>query len=104
MRFKLSRPNGHLPSNACSTMPSSKSPSVKSWYSAKALRTFSRRFSMRTPVCTRSTVNRLVPAIDCLHHIMRVPMYHGTIHPAIPELWQQTICVCCQAFDDELGY
>src|SRR5215813_14624856 len=35
-------------------MPSSRSPSVRSWYSASALSTLSRRFSMRTPVCTRS--------------------------------------------------
>src|SRR5581483_7223429 len=46
--------NGTLPSKACNRMPSSKSPSVKSWYSANAFRTLSSRFSMRTPVCTRS--------------------------------------------------
>src|SRR5271169_5991468 len=46
--------NGVLPSNACSTTPSSKSPRVMSLYSASAFRTFNSRRSMRTPVCTRS--------------------------------------------------
>src|SRR3974390_297361 len=36
-------------------MPSSRSPSVRSFNSAKSFRTFNKRFSMRTPVCTRST-------------------------------------------------
>src|SRR5437762_10464032 len=37
-------------------MPSSKSPSDKSWYSAMAFKTFTNRFSMRTPVWIRSIV------------------------------------------------
>src|ERR1700678_3831242 len=49
--------NGVFPSKACSTMPSSTSPKVRSWYSAKAFSTFKIRFSMRTPVCTRSTTS-----------------------------------------------
>src|SRR6202521_3935464 len=36
-------------------MPSRRSPRVMSWYSAKAFKILSRRFSMRTPVWTRST-------------------------------------------------
>src|SRR5271157_227176 len=53
--FKVSVEKGALPSKACSTMPSSRSPSVMSFSSASPLRTFSSRFSMRTPVWTRST-------------------------------------------------
>ena len=48
--------NGVLPSKACSTMPSSKSPSDRSSESASALSTLSMRFSIRTPVCKRSTI------------------------------------------------
>src|SRR6185437_11070557 len=55
MRASVSRPNGALPSNACSTMPSSRSPRVMSWYSATPFSTLSRRFSSFTPVWTRST-------------------------------------------------
>src|SRR5450755_1319943 len=62
--------NGVLPSKACSTMPSSTSPSVMSWYSAKAFSTLRIRFSMRTPVCTRST-SRLGPSFMCTN----VPWY-----------------------------
>src|SRR6266851_1431297 len=47
-------PNGALPSKACSTMPSRRSPSDRSCSSASALSTLRIRFSMRTPVCTRS--------------------------------------------------
>src|SRR5258706_1603959 len=55
MRSSEAALNGVLQSKACSTMPSSRSPRVMSWYSAKAFRTLSSRFSIRTPVCTRST-------------------------------------------------
>src|SRR5438034_4064944 len=41
-------------------MPSSRSPSDMSWYSAIALRTFTSRFSIRTPVWIRSIVT-IVP-------------------------------------------
>src|SRR5258708_28197437 len=37
-------------------MPSRRSPSDRSWYSARALSTFTNRFSIRTPVWIRSTV------------------------------------------------
>src|SRR5260370_22249590 len=47
--------NAHFPSNACKTMPSSSSPRDMSLSSATAFRTFNNLFSMRTPVCTRST-------------------------------------------------
>src|SRR5690242_4625184 len=53
--FRLSGPKGHFPSNAWSTMPSMRSPRVRSWYSANAFITLRIRFSRRTPVCTRST-------------------------------------------------
>src|SRR5437588_2235387 len=72
MRRSDSSLKGHLPSKACSTIPSSKSPSVRSWYSAKPFSTLSRRFSMRTPVCTRSTTRR---SSIC---VFMVPMYQGT--------------------------
>src|SRR5687767_8047907 len=36
-------------------MPSRRSPRERSWYSARPLRTLTRRFSMRTPVWMRST-------------------------------------------------
>src|SRR5437868_6873025 len=68
--------NGHLPSKACRTMPSSKSPSVRSWYSAKAFKTFTRRFSIRTPVCTRSTSRGL------LSMRTKVPRYHIQVQGA----------------------
>src|SRR5271157_285088 len=44
-----------LPSKACRTIPSSRSPRVISFSSATALSTFNKRFSIRTPVWTRST-------------------------------------------------
>src|SRR5580693_8537394 len=55
MRSSEAALNGVLPSKAWSTIPSSRSPRVMSWYSAKPFRTLRRRFSMRTPVWTRST-------------------------------------------------
>src|SRR5690606_39528282 len=55
MRSSEASLNGLLPSNACRMMPSSKSPIDVSWYSARALSTFTMRFSSRTPVCIRST-------------------------------------------------
>src|SRR5215472_1090698 len=64
MRFKSaiwrsdSGVNGTFPSSACSTTPSSRSPSVMSFNSARALRTLSRRFSIRAPVWTLSTTSR----------------------------------------------
>ena len=42
--------NGALPSKACRTIPSSKSPRVRSRHSARPLSTLRVRFSMRTPV------------------------------------------------------
>ena len=48
--------NGVLPSNACSTIPSKRSPSEMSRHSARPFSTFSVRFSSRTPVWTRSMV------------------------------------------------
>src|SRR4051812_24529392 len=61
-----------LPSKACSTMPSSRSPKVRSFNSAKAFRTFRMRFSMRTPVCTRSISSR---SAACVFMVL---MYLGT--------------------------
>src|SRR5271156_4206231 len=52
---RVSALNGALPSKACRTIPSSKSPSVIFLYSASALSTFTMRRSMRTPVWIRST-------------------------------------------------
>jgi len=46
------------------------SPSVMSWYSAKPLSTFKMRFSMRMPVCTRSTTK--------LDLFIMVSVYHST--------------------------
>src|SRR6476469_5935501 len=63
----LSLPNGCFPSKTCRTIPSSKSPSDMSWYSASPLRTFRMRFSSRTPVWTRSTS----------YGSTMVLMYHG---------------------------
>src|SRR5215470_13010052 len=74
MRLRESSLKGHFPSKACSTMPSNKSPKVMSWYSAKPFSTLSRRFSMRTPVCTRSTSRGSFVVI-------MVPMYRGN-YPA----------------------
>src|SRR5258708_44164 len=51
-------------------MPSTRSPKVRSLYSAKAFNTFRRRFSIRTPVCTRST------AKNCPLIGTNVPRYH----------------------------
>ncbi len=50
--------DGAFPSKAWSTIPSSRSPSVKSFNSAKAFRTLRTRFSIRTPVWTRSIARR----------------------------------------------
>lgn len=52
----VSSPNGDLPSKLCRTIPSSRSPRLISRWVARAFRTFRMRFSMRTPVCTRSTL------------------------------------------------
>src|SRR5689334_21497017 len=57
MRLSVSSPKGALPSNAWRTMPSSRSPRVMSWYSARAFRTRRGRFSVRTPVWTRSMLS-----------------------------------------------
>src|SRR5258707_15384087 len=56
-------------------MPSTRSPSDRSRYSASPLSTFSVLRSMRSPVCTRSTVTM-------------VPMYHsaGLTVPVLPLL------------------
>src|SRR5690606_34361746 len=48
--------NGGLPSKLCSTIPSRRSPSDMSQYSARPFSTLRRDFSMRTPVWVRSTV------------------------------------------------
>src|SRR5690349_14706908 len=48
--------NGALPSNACRAIPSTRSPSDTSRYSARPLSTLSRVRSTRSPVWTRSTV------------------------------------------------
>src|SRR5664279_231050 len=74
---------GTLPSKACSTMPSSKSPRVMSWRSATALSTFKRRFSILTPVCTLST---FCPMLS---------MYHGTVRfSRLAAAW--TLCSCTE--------
>src|SRR5580698_6767209 len=70
MRSREAGLKGVLPSKACRTMPSRTSPRLMSWYSAKAFRTLRIRFSMRTPVCTRSTRS--------LESSTMVPVYHGT--------------------------
>src|ERR1700687_5055181 len=70
MRLSDSALKGVLPSKAWRTMPSSRSPSDMSWYSARALRTLRRRFAMRTPVWTR-----WMTSWDSL---ITVRMYHGT--------------------------
>src|SRR6202042_1976829 len=49
-------PKGVLPSKACRTMPSTRSPRDRSRYSARPLSTFSVLRSMRRPVCARSIV------------------------------------------------
>src|SRR5229473_4820400 len=67
MRFIDSEPKGAFPSKAWRTMPSRRSPRVMSWYSAMALRTFTMRFSMRTPVWVRSIVT-MVPMYQCYEH------------------------------------
>src|SRR5437762_6799955 len=65
---------GALPSKACSTIPSSKSPRVMSFNSANAFSTFRMRFSIRTPVCTRSTSTcRAAP-------VLMVPMYQDNLY------------------------
>src|SRR5581483_2206884 len=71
IRASDSLPNGALPSKACSTMPSRRSPRVMSRSSANAFSTLRMRFSMRTPVWTRST------SISSFRATM-VHMYHGT--------------------------
>jgi hypothetical protein len=50
---RVSDEKGALPSKLCRTMPSSRSPSERSVYSARPLRTFNSEVSMRTPVCVR---------------------------------------------------
>src|SRR6185369_7656128 len=75
MRCRDSSPKGAFPSKACRTMPSRRSPSERSRSSARAFSTFRRRFSMRTPVCVRSTTRRggsVVPIFVTMVH-----MYHG---------------------------
>src|SRR5215468_4472844 len=69
MRFRDSAPKGAFPSKACSTIPSTRSPSDISWSSARPLRTLRSLFSRRTPVWTRSMVTM-------------VPAYHGGAPPA----------------------
>src|SRR6476469_7836575 len=49
-------------------MPSRRSPRLRSWYSASPLRTLRMRFSIRTPVWTRSTSYRSTMVL----------LYHGT--------------------------
>src|SRR5271169_6261069 len=73
MRSSEAALNGIFPSKAWRTMPSKRSPRLMSWYSAKAFRTLSRRFSMRTPVCTRST-SSFESSIMCTN----VPQYLRT--------------------------
>src|SRR5208282_976024 len=73
MRLSDSGLKGVLPSKACSTMPSSRSPRDMSWYSARALRTLRRRFSIRTPVWTRSTRN-----CGSVAMVTNVPWYTDT--------------------------
>src|SRR5262245_9235470 len=51
----VSGEKGAFPSKAWRTIPSRRSPSVRSLSSASAFRTFTSRFSMRAPICTRST-------------------------------------------------
>ena len=55
---RVSAPKGVFPSKACSTIPSTRSPSVRSSDPASALRTRSTRRSSRSPVWTRSIVRR----------------------------------------------
>ena len=66
-----------LPSNACRTIPSSRSPSDRSLYSASALSTLSNRRSISTPVCTRSTLITLA-SFAAIAPSMELPMYFGT--------------------------
>src|SRR5271169_5101192 len=73
MRSSEAALNGIFPSKAWRTMPSKRSPRLMSWYSAKAFRTLSRRFSMRTPVWTRST-SSFRSSIMCTI----IPSYQGT--------------------------
>src|SRR6476646_11321269 len=47
--------NADFPSRACRVTPSSRSPNERSRYSASALSVLTNRFSIRTPLCTRST-------------------------------------------------
>src|SRR5947208_1042847 len=92
IRWSVSDENGGRFANACRTMPSSNSPNDRSWYSASALRTLTMRFSMRTPVCTRTTNGADSDAetggsdIGMLLHISRATWllllllyYHGNI-------------------------
>ena len=67
---------GALPSKACRTMPSSKSPSVRSSESASAFSTLSIRFSRRTPVWTRSTMTGVRVAVGDCDIGNLVPIYH----------------------------
>src|SRR6201996_892472 len=73
--FSVFSLNGTLPSKACRMIPSSRSPSVMSFCSATAFNTFKSRFSMRTPVCTRSTSTN---SRSCFPAIRLVPMYQYT--------------------------
>ena len=47
--------NADFPSRACRVTPSSRSPNERSRYSASAFSVLTNRFSIRTPICTRST-------------------------------------------------
>src|ERR1017187_3078442 len=111
--FSVLSEKGALPSKACSTMPSSRSPSVRSFSSASPLRTFSRRFSMRTPVCTRSTTmgcsscSFMVLMYQCtkiMSNLMDRPQPAKSKPPALPNILNVTnrdLCVRSQQVSDE---
>ena len=73
-------PNGADPSNAWSTMPSSRSPNVMLCAEARALSTLRTRRSMRTPVCTRSISRRA----SSVSWFLSLSGWVGTLVPRYP--------------------